>query len=178
MRDYMELDEKGCLRISGNVVFLYDVKHSDIKSFEDLRVILERKGIDYTPPKCYVYGRPPIPCDKELIKKIVFGKGITEIPPMMFMNCPNLEEVVLPEGLLYINGCAFADCENLKTVRLPSTLKGVGRDAFSGTAIQELVAPKGTIFTNIDEQGISLIRRNFKSKGVEENNNSNNNTNL
>ena len=85
------------------------------------------------------------------IRKVTFGKCVTEIAEYMFYNCDIQGELVLPENITKLNDHAFAgnenitsvnaigieimgqesflDCSNLKTIDSPN-LKYIGSGAF------------------------------------------------
>lgn len=76
----------------------------------------------------------PIPWkdEKDLIKKIVIGKGITRVGDMNFSYCKNLVSVTLPNTLKNIGVGAFAHCTNITSIVLPDTVTGIEDSAFSG----------------------------------------------
>jgi len=94
---------------------------------------------------------------KDSIKKVVIGKGITNVGAQCFSECHNLESVTLsdtvtsvetysfnsclkltsivfPDSVTSIGSSAFAMCRALADVTIPSSVTNIGSLAFGGTA--------------------------------------------
>lgn len=114
---------------------------------------------------------------RDMVRKIVFGEGITEIQKFLtatyteeivlpstlksigvcaFQNA-KLTEVILPEGVEEIDRGAFKWCNQLEKVVLPSTLKSIGSSAFAASTqspnkytnnLLEVFIPKSVEFIN------------------------------
>ena len=121
---------------------------------------------------------PVIPWNekKDLIKKVVIGKGITKIGRCNFTYCNNLvsvtfpdtlktigegnfiyctalTSVVIPDSVTTIEGSNFSGCKNLADITIPSSAKVEG-GAFYGTAWEKdqlekspFVIVNGTLLT-------------------------------
>lgn len=95
--------------------------------------------------------------DCDYLKKVTFGKGITELEGMSFAmagrasifgwdSCNNISEIIIPEGVTSIDYFAFYECENLKKITLPNSLKTIGWEVFMGcTNLNEIVIPNSVI---------------------------------
>ena len=64
------------------------------------------------------------------IRKVVIGKGITEIGLGAFCGLTNLTDVTLPETLTAIDEYAFANCANMTRPAFPETLTECAYSAF------------------------------------------------
>ena len=94
---------------------------------------------------------------KDTIKKVVIGKGITNVGAQCFSECKNLVSVTLsdtvtnietysfnscmalkaidiPDSVTNIGSSAFAMCRSLADVKIPSSVNNIGSLAFGGTA--------------------------------------------
>ncbi len=71
------------------------------------------------------------------LESIHLPASLTYIPGGIFYACP-FTSFEVPEGVTAVEDYAFEWCENLKTVTLPSSLETIGRDAFYGTAVDEI----------------------------------------
>ena len=76
----------------------------------------------------------PIPWidEKELIKKIVIGNGITRVGSQNFSFCKNLVSVKFSNTLKSVGDGSFAYCTNLTLVVLPNSVTSIEGSAFSG----------------------------------------------
>lgn len=93
--------------------------------------------------------------DCDHLKKVTFGKGITELEGMSFAmagkasifgldSCKNISEIIIPESVTSINYFAFYDCKNLKKVTLPNSLKSIDMQSFENCAnLSEIAIPNG-----------------------------------
>ena len=70
--------------------------------------------------------------DGESSRGYVIEDGATDIGPMAFHGCLDLERIDIPEGIVEIREKAFYGCANLVEVHLPSTLRKIGFEAFRG----------------------------------------------
>ena len=104
------------------------------------------------------------------LKSIVIPEGVESIGDYAFYNCPKLEDVVLPSTLRVIGKGAFAKCPMLEEVDmrasavatlpercfaesarlcalyLPASLATIGREALTGTAIDNLELQQIKVF--------------------------------
>lgn len=110
---------------------------------------------------------PPWYSDRDKIKSVEIGEGVTsvgrrafdsctaltsvEFPDTLtaigewaFFYCTALTSVRLPEGLETIGEAAFSTCESLASVELPEGLKTIGKKAFWNCAsLKEVELPEG-----------------------------------
>lgn len=76
----------------------------------------------------------PIPWkeEKDLIKKIIIGDGVTRVGEQNFSYCKDLVSVKLPNTLKSIGVGSFAHCSDLTSVVLPNSVTSIESAAFSG----------------------------------------------
>lgn len=67
--------------------------------------------------------------EKDNVKKVIVGKGITTIGSLAFAGCFDVESLNLPDTLTEIKLGAFAGC-NIKSLTIPSNVKNIGYGAF------------------------------------------------
>lgn len=70
--------------------------------------------------------------DKDKVKAVIVGKGVTSIGNCVFFSCTNLISVTIPDSVRTIKAGAFMDCEGLTTVTIPDGMASVGVRAFGG----------------------------------------------
>ena len=88
----------------------------------------------------------PWNAQKENIKTVVIGDGITGIGNSAFDGCTKLTAVTIPEGVTSIDDSVFYGCKSLTSVRIPASVTAIGRLAFQGCAgLTEIVLPDGVI---------------------------------
>lgn len=68
--------------------------------------------------------------DREKLKKLIIGDGITSIGERMFDQCENLTEIEFPETLTYIGFYTFGHCKSLTNLDLPDSLETLYSCAF------------------------------------------------
>lgn len=101
-------------------------KYSYDSATETLKI--EGKGTLYS----YAFGDYD---NKNNVKNIIIGEGITGINSECFPNFDGITEIKLPNSLRYIDDVAFIDCDNLKAVTIPDSVNYIGFNVFSRTAI-------------------------------------------
>ena len=74
------------------------------------------------------------------LKEMIFEEGITTIPSYI-AYCNNLSKVSIPDSVTSIEQCAFCGNVALSRITLPKNLEALGRDAFSGTGLEEVTIP-------------------------------------
>ena len=82
---------------------------------------------------------------KDSIKTIVLGDGVTEIPNNFAANCTKLTSVSLPDALTSVPANAFQGCSSLEKVGISenSKLQSIGSGAFVNSALTQIYIPKG-----------------------------------
>ena len=68
--------------------------------------------------------------ERDLIKKVVIGEGITRVGSSNFYTCENLVSVTLPDTLKTIGSVAFGRCSAITSVTIPASVKVVEHEAF------------------------------------------------
>ncbi len=76
----------------------------------------------------------------ELIYKVIFKSGISELSNAVLLGNQYVKEVVVPEGVTFIGSQFFADSV-LEVVYLPSTLTEISDHVFAGTNLKEVDIP-------------------------------------
>lgn len=124
----------------------------------------------------WVEGRelPPWSQERERIRVVVIGDGVTGVGDNAFEQCTSLWDVsfgstverigfqaflsagfellALPDNITDIDGCAFNWCPNLWYVRLPEQLPELWRDAIADCEnLRELWIGRDTVITGLDK---------------------------
>ena len=68
--------------------------------------------------------------ERDLIKKVVIGEGITRVGDQNFYTCENLVSVTLPNTLKTIGFVAFGRCSAITSVTIPASVTLVEHEAF------------------------------------------------
>lgn len=69
--------------------------------------------------------------EKDYIKKIVIGEGITSLGKNSFTYFPNAKKVILPSSLKKIGENVFSYMSALETIKVPNSVISIGKGAFS-----------------------------------------------
>lgn len=77
------------------------------------------------------------------IKEVRIAEGVTEIPNVAFISCPNLQKVTLSSTVKRIGTSAFSGNANLTEVILNDGLEYVGHSAFASAGITSIRLPDG-----------------------------------
>ena len=77
------------------------------------------------------------------LKTVNLPTGLTEIADGqgLFLYCYALEGITIPKGLTRIPDGMFSGCFSLKELELPEGITSIGKYAFDGTGITEIVIP-------------------------------------
>ena len=103
--------------------------------------------------------------NKSDITAVVIGEGVTSIGNYGFYGCSSLEAVQIPASVMTIGNYAFSGCTSLTTVRYEgTTAPSAGRDAFSGTAVNEVSVPAE--YTGGTFAGLSVQKPTVSVTGV------------
>ena len=89
-------------------------------------------------------------CRSQNIKKVVLPKSVKIIPLLLFFGCANLTTVEIPEEVEEIERSAFKQCNSLKKINISSNLKVIEESAFENSGIEEIVFPKDSKITSIE----------------------------
>lgn len=81
--------------------------------------------------------------EKNAVKRILIGEGITAIDQHTFYAFRSLTSVELPDSIERIGGYAFSSCKALKEINLPDRVTSIGKSAFSScSALTEIALPQ------------------------------------
>ncbi len=116
--------------------------------------------------------------EKDCIKKIVIGEGITSLGKNSFTYFPNAKKVILPSSLKKIGDNVFSYMSSMKTIKVPNLVISIGKGAFSDCdLLKKLVLPdsvtsigKGA-FSDCDSLKKLVLPASLKSwkKGIAQN---------
>ncbi len=95
--------------------------------------------------KDYIYSSAmPWDSNKNSIKNIVVGNGVTSIGNYTFYGCAGLTSISLPDGVTSIRSGAFEGCTGLTSISLPDGVTSIGYSAFRGcTGLTSISLPDG-----------------------------------
>ncbi|MCI8365044.1 MAG: leucine-rich repeat domain-containing protein [Eubacterium sp.] len=80
--------------------------------------------------------------EKDCIKKIVIGEGITSLGKNSLTYFPNAKKVILPSSLKKIGDNVFSYMSSMKTIKVPNLVISIGKGAFSDCdLLKKLVLP-------------------------------------
>ncbi|MBQ7005878.1 MAG: leucine-rich repeat domain-containing protein [Clostridia bacterium] len=81
--------------------------------------------------------------DKDTLKEIVIGEGITSVADNQFANYSKLEKAVLNDNITSIGNNAFYRCSNLNELNMPEKLETIGNNAFAYCPLlPEIIIPE------------------------------------
>ena len=102
------------------------------------RLLLRGSGATYD----YEIGRSPF-WEREDIRSLVIGEGITAIGSSVFERCPNMATASLPTSLTEIGKRAFFmyNQGGLTELNIPSSVTTIGEKAFSCEALTSVTLP-------------------------------------
>lgn len=80
--------------------------------------------------------------EKDCIRKIVIGEGITSLGKNSFTYFPNAKKVILPSSLKKIGDNVFSCMSAMETIKVPNSVISIGKGAFSDCdLLKKLVLP-------------------------------------
>ena len=84
---------------------------------------------------------PWIP-NKDAIKKVVIGEGVTSIGNNAFRDCTSLISITIPDSVTSIGDEAFRACTSLTSITIPDSVTSIGDYAFRGcTSLTSITIP-------------------------------------
>ena len=173
--------ESGSLMIDMNTTViadgktLYSMPSSDQevsgKCGESVNYILNREGVmtisgsgrmwDFRNDSDeFDYHECPWKDSKDLIKTVVFKRGITHIGASSFSECMSLQKVTFSDSILAIGAFAFFEAIHLDNFTLPSKLEFIGQNAFGRTNIKTIDIPGSVYYV---DAGICEECKNLRS---------------
>ena len=70
--------------------------------------------------------------DCPALQNILFEKGITKIPDMLFEGSNGLEKIEIPQTVTAVGSRSFKNCILLKDIKIPDSVKQIDANAFEG----------------------------------------------
>lgn len=99
-------------------------------------LILNGSGATYN----YHSGKlPPWYDVRNEIQSVLIDENVTSLGSALFMDCDSLTEVYIPSGVTVISNNAFIKSNNLTKLILPNTVIEIGKYAFGGTGIADVI---------------------------------------
>lgn len=91
-----------------------------------------------------IYGSGSWNAQKEYIKIVKIGNGITGIGDNAFYYCSNLTSITIPDTVTSIGDYAFYYCSNLTSIIIPDSVTSIGDDVFGGcSSLKSITIPNG-----------------------------------
>ena len=88
------------------------------------------------------YGLYLTDSQKQLVRKVIVGRGVTELGYNVFSGFTAVEEIVIPDTLVSVGYGAFSGCSALKEISLPVSIESIGSYAFEDcTALKDINYP-------------------------------------
>ena len=84
------------------------------------------------------------------LSEVIIPDGVTEIGRSAFSGCSGITELSIPESVTTIEDYAFSNCKEVVLEQLTTAGRSLGREAFGGVTIRELVVSENyTPLSNI-----------------------------
>lgn len=109
------------------------------------QVLAGRKGESFTIPNSVEDIEKYAFWGCENIKRVYFGKGLTQIPEYAFSNCRGLTDITIPNTAVSIELKAFEDCGNLEEIYIPPSVVSIHETAFDGCGKVKFLFEDGTV---------------------------------
>ena len=87
----------------------------------------------------YAHNNFPWRNNRENIKTVVIGNGVTSIGDYAFNDCTSLTSINIPSSVTGIGESAFSVCTSLTSVTIPSSVTSIGYFAFFGCLALETI---------------------------------------
>lgn len=78
------------------------------------------------------YGCAPWYENRESVRMVNIGEGVTYIGDFAFRDCSSLTSVTIPEGVNSIGADVFYECSNLARATIPNSVTSIGDSVFEG----------------------------------------------
>ena len=92
--------------------------------------------------KDYVYYNIPWLNNRESIKTVVVGNGVTSIGSFTSYDCNNLTSVTIPSSVTSISERAFENCSKLTSIIIPSSITSIEDRTFFGcSSLTSIIIP-------------------------------------
>ena len=90
------------------------------------------------------YGCAPWYENRESVRMVNIGEGVTSIGDFAFRDCSSLTSVTIPEGVNSIGVDAFYECSNLARATIPNSVTSIGVAAFNScSSLESVMVGKG-----------------------------------
>ena len=134
------LDEEGTLTVSGSGPMAnYEDCREDSWYYRDRQGIKTLEiGDGVTSVGDYVFW------NLNNLTSVRLGRDVTSIGTGAFLHCNRLKDLILPEGVVSIGDRAFQDCNFLDWIYIPAGLRSLGEDVFSGCNFLDEIRFAGT----------------------------------
>jgi hypothetical protein len=89
--------------------------------------------------------------NKDNIKEIIVGNGITSLDDDIFYNYKNLMKVTIADTVTFIGTYAFSGCTSLKEINLPDGVTSIGDSTFYNCInLKKIIIPKSATYIGFD----------------------------
>ena len=80
--------------------------------------------------------------NRDAIKKVVIGEGVTSIGNNAFRNCTSLASITIPDSVYKIGDSAFEGCSLLSAITIPDRVTSIGNNVFRNcTSLASITIP-------------------------------------
>lgn len=92
------------------------------------------------------------------VETVVFGDKVKTVPKLLLYGT-NVSSVILGKSVNKIGASSFQNCGELKSIDLPNSLRIIEREAFRGSAIEEILIPENVESIGDMALAYGLIKR-------------------
>lgn len=75
------------------------------------------------------------------LDSVIIPNSVLKMERSIFWGCHNLTFISIPVSVSTISTYTFVDCKSLRQIKLPASVKEIGKECFSGSAIEEFTLP-------------------------------------
>ncbi|MGN0154497.1 MAG: leucine-rich repeat protein [Lachnospiraceae bacterium] len=93
----------------------------------------------------------------KILKKVVIGSEIKEIPAGCFNGCKKLTNVTIGSNVTKIGDKAFYKCTALKKITIPKNVITIGKQAFYGAKALKTITIKSKVLSKVGSKAITGI---------------------